>query len=78
MTREEKAQIALRELKETIPEAISVKHIGVWRGNDVFEDSSEYPEGTMFIGPSGFVTVSEDGIANTLSIYEVSAPDFPG
>lgn len=77
MTIEEKSKLALKETRRSISKCQKVKYVGRWRGKDVFEDATEYPEGTVFIGPTGFTTVSDSGETESLSIYDLCEPDFP-
>ena len=77
MTLSEKAELALIEIQGTIPECQSVKFAGKWRKKDIFVDSTEYPEGTVFIGPMGIASVSDNGKAETITMNDITARDFP-
>lgn len=75
MTKEGKAQIALKELKEYFPECQKVKLSGYWKGNDVFEAATEgLPE---LIGIPSAVIVGNDEVATFPSISIMSDSEFP-
>lgn len=75
MTKKEKAQIALKALREYFPECQNVKLAGHWRGSDVFEAATKgLPE---LIGIPSVVIVGNDGIAIFPSISVMSDSDFP-
>ena len=78
MTLSEKAEIALGEIRKTRPECKSIKHAGKWRGRDIFEDSTDYPDEVPVIGgPTGVVSVSSDGEPMPIFISDITSRDFP-
>lgn len=78
MTLEEKAELALREIRKTRPECNVIKHAGKWRGKDIFEDDTDYPDEVPVIGgPTGVVSVSSDGKLMPIFMDDIMSRDFP-
>ena len=82
MTIEEKAELALAEIKECNSgfglDCTDVTHIGRWRGMDIFQDTTKPKPGQpLCVGAACAALVRDDGFVRTAGAYDIRHSDFP-